>query len=114
MNVQTRAVLAQHASLVEGVVGHPYKPAELNVGDAWPQWAGATRDERTNAFYEQYTLTVVCARQGDYETADSWIDANAEALLDALGPVLFVDAFDPVEIPMQGGAMIGLQLTGRM
>lgn len=113
MNNATRQTLATAVTAVDGVAGHPYRPATVRVGDAWPQWAGAARADNSIGFEMSYSMVVVAAAQGDFIEADVWIDAHLDALHDALAPVMWIEAFTPVEIPSEGGAMLGLQITGK-
>lgn len=113
MNNATRQALATAVSMVDGVAGWPYAPKNRGVGDAWPMWSGASRADGSVAFEMSYSVIIVAAAQSDPQAADEWIDAHLDALHDALEPVMWIESITPVEIPSEGGAMLGLQITGK-
>lgn len=108
---QTRQDIADALSEVAGISGHTSKPSALNEGDAWPQWRGSAA-AGGRSFTETWAVLVVLPQSDDI-TADAYADSHAQALVDALRPVIYVDSIDPATIPGGEGQMYALLLTGR-
>lgn len=109
----TRAALAAAMSTVDGVTGYARRalvPAPA-PGDGWVLWRGGVRSE---GWAYQHTWAVVIALPGDEVTADAWIEAHIDALMDALEPVMFVESFTPAVTPIAGqNEALALMITGR-
>lgn len=112
MNAATRAAIGAALDSVAGIKGYPRQPNTPKPGDAWPVWAGAQRDEDSPGYYQSWRVLVVCD-QGSPDNADAFLDTYGAELVDALGPVLFVDAFTPARLDTESGPLYALQVTGR-
>lgn len=110
-NAQTRQDIADALSTVAGIHGHTARPSALNEGDGWPQWRGA--EPRAHAYRNNWAVLIVLP-QSDDVSADAFADSHLGALLEALRPVIYVDAIVPATIPVPGvdGDMYALLITG--
>jgi hypothetical protein len=95
---------------VVGVKPHTYRPTTPNVGDAWPLLGPLERDQGW-AFIVTWRVLVLLPQ--DERAASDWLDANLEAIFDALNPAGFVDRAEPVTITAGGSEQFALQLTIR-
>jgi hypothetical protein len=93
------------------VYAHRRQVPAPQAGDGWVNFRGFTRGP-ASAYTAVYTVTIVLP--SDEGKADEWIENNTDALDDALRPVLFVDSFQPAELPLIGNsAALALLITGR-
>jgi hypothetical protein len=109
-NADTRQAIAAALSRVTGIHGHPARPTALSEGDAWPQWRGS---EKAGGHAFTNTWAVLVVLPADDVSADAFVDAHGEQLVNALRPVLYVSALTPAEIPSEAGPMYALLITGR-
>lgn len=109
----TRAEIAQALSAVTGVHGFAARPSVMSSGDGWPQWRGS-QFAGGHSFADTWVILVVMPSADDV-TADRFADQHAEAIIDALRPIVFIDSVEPAEIPAdgKGGALRALAFTGR-
>lgn len=110
-NAARRTEIAAALTLA-GLQGHASRPAVPAALDAWPQWGGMDR-AGGYAFVQQWRVLVVLP-QADDVTADSFADQYAEAIVERLGAVMFVDGMDPATIPAEGspGGLYALLISG--
>jgi hypothetical protein len=109
-NADTREVIAEAVSTVDGLHGYVKRPTSSRPGDAWPQWSGAERADGA-LFVNAWRVYIVLP--SDESAADEWADQYGDLLADALAPVMFVDAITPAAIPITGGELLALMITGR-
>ena len=109
-NADTRQAIADALSDVAGVKGYPRRPRSPKAGDGWPLWRGSERADGA-AFME--TFAVIIALPADEQNADTFADAHAEALEEALRPVLWVESLAPAVTATDSGDMNALMITGR-
>lgn len=95
---------------VADVTGYAYRPTAPREFDAWPV-LGALEHADGMAFY--VTWRVLLLLPNDERAASYWVDGHAEALIEALTEVGYVDRLEPVLIPGEGGDRPGLQVEMR-
>jgi len=105
-----RDEIAAALSTVTGVHGYAYRPAVPRSGDAWPLLGPLTRAAGM-AF--EVTWRVLVVLPSDERAASQWVDANYEAVVDALEPIGFVDQVEPVLLSTSAGDQQALQITMR-
>lgn len=81
---------------VADVSGFATRPKSNNPGDAWPVFAGMTRDEGTPGFIATWHVFVILPV--DQAAADAWIDDHIDDLHDKLQPIAYIDSFAPVQL----------------
>lgn len=106
-----RAACAVALTTVDDVTGYAYRPAPPKPGDAWPFLTGLQRDEAT-ALWVYVTRVFVFLPQDEREASD-WIDAHAEALVEAMHhyDIGYVVSLDPVRLA--GTNQYALEITMR-
>ncbi|SCF06536.1 hypothetical protein [Micromonospora mirobrigensis] len=110
MLAEFRTTIAGALSTVEGVNGYAYRPATPRPGDAWPLLGSLERSEGVS-FYVTWRVLIFLPQ--DERAASDWIDANYEAVVDALEPVGFVDRIEPVALNASGSDQLALQILMR-
>ncbi|HVQ96133.1 MAG TPA: hypothetical protein VMU51_34250 [Mycobacteriales bacterium] len=110
MFVTSRDAIAAALSDVDGVTGHRTRPTTLIPGNAWPRLASI--DHGPGGAFSA-TWHVVVVMHGDEAVAAEQLDALLPALVEALGPVLYVDQAAPVQLDTEVGKVLAVQLTGR-
>lgn len=88
----------------------PYYFQTTKVGDGWVALVGLDRDDSGLGYMERWQVTVVLHQ--DVATAEKWIEANADALVDALEDRLVVTTVVPVQLTMDAGRIPGLVIEG--
>lgn len=98
---------------LDGVKGYAYRPGSPRKGDAWPHWAGGAVDEQSGQISNGWHVLVMLPQ--DERAADEWIDANAQAVADAIerAQVAFVEGFAPANLSQTNGTVYGLLITTR-
>lgn len=113
MNADTRTRIAAALNTVAGLKGYRSKPgSSLKAGAAWPQWGGGTRDDESMGFNETWRVMIICD-QGSADAADAFLDTHGEAVLAAIGSVLFVDSYAPALVDTEAGQLYALLIIGR-
>jgi len=105
-----RQELADALSTAAGIKGMTKRPTTPRTGDAWPIWDGAERGDG-GAFMMSWRVRVFLPQ--DEVAASTWIDANLDALYDAITPVAYVESFRPVAVPASSGEQLALDITVR-
>lgn len=100
---------------VPGVQGHEYRPGTPRPGDGWPLSSGFARVDDAPMFVVTWRIMIVLPQ--DERAASDWLDEFWADLVDALTPVVFVSAIDPVEMSVRtgdgAGTLFALQITAR-
>lgn len=106
----TRADIAAALSTITGVSGSEYRPSVLGSGVAWAQMAAWDRDAG-QAFIRTWNIFIVLP--ADERQAAQWLDANLDAVADALRADVFVDRVEPVTLPADSGSLFAALITAR-
>lgn len=108
--MSARADIAAAASTVAGVdIASEYRQS-LTPYHGFVKWNGLNRDESGLGWMD--TWQVWLALPQDVKTAETWLEANLPALLDALAPELYVTTVSPAELVLEGGSINGLIIEG--
>lgn len=108
--VGAREQVAAALSSVPGVTGHVRRPGTARPGDAWPLLGSLVRGP---GYTWEITWRVLVLLPGDESAAADWIDATADAVLDALAPWGFVDRMEPVVVGSGDAARFAVEITMR-
>lgn len=110
---ETKTAIAAAMTAVDGLTGYPSRPRLLKPGDAFVRWGGWERADGA-AFMATYSVTIVLP-QGSEEAADAFAYQVADLVADALQPLLFVTAFTPTSLAVEGQTrgLFALTVTGR-
>lgn len=101
--VGQRQEIADALSTVTGVHGHPYRPAVIGPGDAWPLLDNLNRDQESSPdFLVTWRLLVVLATVDERRSAEQ-LDALQDAVIEALVDVGWVRRIEPVPIATSAG-----------
>lgn len=109
----TKQQIADAVTGVAGITCFPSKPTILQAGDAFVRWGGWERADGA-AYVATYRVIVVLPQTSE-DAADEFAYAHADALEDALRPLMFVDSILPTELPAegQGRGLLTLTISGR-
>jgi hypothetical protein len=108
-----RAEYKAALDLVDDVRGYEYRPGTPKPGDAWPHLDQGQREELSGQFMIAWAVGIYLPQ--DERSANLWIDAHLDALVDTLEAegVGYVDAFTPANFGTETSHVYGLMLTMR-
>lgn len=106
----TRGEIATAANTVAGVNVSEFYRQTTKPGDGFVSLAGYDRDDTGFGFMERWNVTVVLHQ--DVKAAETWIETNADALIDALSAVLVITALTPGKLALDAGAVPGVVVEG--
>lgn len=113
-NAEVRQNIAAVLNALPGITGWSRRPRALNVGDGYPLWRGAERQEEAPVFLQTFAVVIIVGSGGDEMAADMFADEHGEALIDALlDNQLWVSEMVPAEVATSGGPLMALMITGR-
>ena len=105
-----RAEIAAALSGVDGLTATPYPPSTMVEGHAWPLWGGA---EPAEGYALEHTWRVFVVLPADPQAASVRTDELLSDVMDALRPVGYVDAAEPIALQTSGGDLSALRFTMR-
>lgn len=103
-----RQDIADAVSTIAGVTGHRYRPAPVMAGAAWPLLSAIQRSPE----FEVTWMVVVALPTGERRASD-WMDANHDALCDALEEFGVVERLEPGNLATEAGDMDVMIITVR-
>lgn len=108
-NADTRQILADAASTVTGLLGHPYYVANLGAGDVL---VDVGHIDHPNPFGGLVTWNVTLICPPDVHAAQRYFDDHAPALKQALDPHMTVTTIRPQAMLFDGREMPVVVITG--
>lgn len=85
-----------------------YRPS-IKPGEGFIKWGGRTRDDSALGWLDTWEAWV--GLSNDVATAETWLEANTQTLIDALEVEAVVTAAEPVELVLGKNIINGLILT---
>jgi hypothetical protein len=111
MSATLRADLAAAANALLGANRvAPYYRSSARPGDGWISFARRDRDDTGLGFMDRWEIRVALAQ--DLETAEKWIDDNADDLANAVAEHLVITAVIAVTLVMDTGNIPGIIIEG--
>lgn len=108
-----KTAIAAAVTAVDGLTCYPARPRVLKPGDCFVRWGGWERADGS-AFMATYSVTIVLPQSSE-DAADAFAYQVADLVADALQPLLFVTAFVPTSLAVEGQTrgLFALTITGR-
>lgn len=94
-----RTDIADAASTVDGITGHPYVVGDTSPGTLYPR---IERIDYPNAFGGVLFLNVVLVLPQDMAEAEQYLEQKLPALKDALEPHLVITTVQPQRLQLDG------------
>jgi hypothetical protein len=106
---QNRDDIAAALNGVEGITGFSEPPNVFKAGAAWPLLGSLSNAMAPGVFAATWYVHLVTG--GTPTEALAFIDEHLADVVDALGPVAWVEQIDPVALPTNSGNYYAVQLT---